>query len=124
MEMALKSLNPLNLFYNIFRYKRDSILKEPQVNSKYPLEELSKYVGELIKVYQIDGEPEISILKFPPGEEFFYLGNNDQAHVKTGEESGFHIIYWDRIYPNDGGRSAVRLIEDKYGNEIYKNDSF
>ena len=122
MEMALKSLNPSKLFYNLFGHNGDSVLGEEPMNSKYPLDELKKYVGEVIKVYQIGGESETSVLKFAPGEEFFYLENDDKFFLKEGEESGFHIIYWDRTHPNGDGRSAVKLIKDEQGNELYRND--
>ncbi|RLJ00201.1 MAG: hypothetical protein DRP06_02365 [Candidatus Aenigmatarchaeota archaeon] len=122
MEMALKSLNPLKLVYNLFGSNGDSVLEEEQINSKYPLDELGKYVGEIIKVHQTDREPETSVLKFVPNGEFFYLENSDKSYLKEGEESGFHIVYWDRTHPNEGGRSAVKLIRDKQDNEIYRND--
>ncbi|MCK4730498.1 MAG: hypothetical protein KAT28_04215 [Candidatus Aenigmarchaeota archaeon] len=121
MEMALKSLNPSNLFYSIFGHNGDSVLEKEPMNSKYPLDELKKYVGEVIEVYHIDREPEKSVLKFAPGKEFFYLETNDD-YSKNGDLKGHHIVYWDRTHPNGGGRSAVILIKDEAGNELYRND--
>ena len=60
------------------------------------------------------GKIERATLKYHPNDEFFYIGNGDGI--------GFHIVHWDKTHPNGGGRSAVKLIKNEYGEELYRND--
>ena len=74
---------------------------------------LEEYVGEEIEIhYLMLGESitEKAILKFPLSKDSFYIGS----------ETRQHIIYFDRN--ENGKRSGVKLIKNKNGEEIYRNN--
>ena len=104
----------MSLLTKIFGGRIKNDVENKQRNKRYPLSELEKYVGNIIEVHRINQDiPKIErgILKFPPNEDSFYIG----------EGVGYHIVCWDQTNMY-GKRDAVKLIKDKHGKEIYKND--
>jgi|GEM_PF-4075683 len=100
------------MFFGLKFRKEKKEFQEKQQKKDY-LNLLSEYVGKPIEVHYLrDNSPNIEkgILMFPPGKEFFYLG----------EEKGYHIIYWNR--EEGEKRSGVKLILNEKGEEIYKNE--
>lgn len=113
----------LKILDKIFGKKTEIILPKklfpPVEKRKTGCPLLSEYVGEIIEVYYLQqGKEEIEqkiargILKFPPTEDFFYIGT---------ETGGYHIIEFG---PKDTpqGEEGVGLIKDKEGREIYRNE--
>jgi len=88
--------------------------EQTEKNTIYPLDELKKYVGSPIEVHYIAQDTpkvETGLLRYPPTDTFFYIGQGE----------GYHIIYWDYT-DTDGKRYCVRLIKDSTGKEIYRNN--
>lgn len=113
-------LNKLGFFKKLKNEKEDNE-EEIERNTKYPLNELGKYVGDIIEVHYISGDTpkkekgekgtlikERGTLIYPPNDEFFYIG----------EKEHYHIIYWNR--KDNGRKYAVISIKDKYGKTIYQ----
>ena len=113
---TLKILMPW--FSRLFGKRTERYIKEEKpLDCPYPLNELGKYVGKHIKIKYLNcdifkEEPSVT-LKFFPGRDFFYIG----------DETGYHMVNWDRVDSN-GKTDKVLSIkvqkEDGTWEKIYK----
>lgn len=97
----------LHRLYSLFGRRTKSY---QEVNRPHPLGFLEAYVGRELVVHHLTlGKSVIDhgILRFPPSEGFFYLGERGGV--------GYHII---NLRQKD---DAVRLITDAEGNTIYED---
>jgi hypothetical protein len=92
------------------------IQEEKPAACPYPLDKLGEYVGKQIKIKYLNCDifkEETETLKFFPGRDFFYIG----------DEIGYHMVNWDRVDSNGRTYKVLSIKvqkEDGTWEKIYK----
>ena len=87
---------------------------EMKQNCKYPIEELSKYIGKYLRVLWVDCDKPKDLLG-----KLVYEPTNNGLYI--GEKEHYGLVHWDWTTPG-GFRSYIISISDDKDNLIWKRD--